>query len=144
MIVTSSRFGTLDIPDDRVIDFGPGLLGFPEGHHYFIVEIEDDEDYFWIQSVELPEIAFLCIRPWDFFPDYELDVPDDIQEQIDLYDPVDSEVFLLLTTHHEGDELVDITANLLGPIILNSRNLAARQVVLNNTEYSTRQPLVAA
>ena len=144
VIVTSTRFGTLDVPDDRVIDFGPGLLGFPEGQRYIVVEIEDDDDYFWIQSVELSEIAFLCIRPWDFFPEYELDVPDDIQEQIALHDPADSEVFLLLTTFHEDDELVDITANLLGPIVLNTSNLQARQVVLNNSEYSTREPLVAA
>ena len=144
VIVTSTRFGTLDVPDDRAIDFGPGLLGFPEGHHYVLVEIEDDEDYFWIQCVELEDVAFLCIRPWDFFPEYELDVPDDVQEQIGLHDPVDSEVFLLLTTHHEGEELIDITANLLGPIILNSSTLEARQVVLNTTEYSTREPLVAS
>lgn len=144
MIVTSTRFGNLDIPDERAIDFGPGLLGFPESQRYVLVEIEDDEDYFWIQSVELDEIAFLCIRPWDFFPDYELDVSDDVQQQIDLHDPVDSEVFLLLTTHHEDDELVDITANLLGPIILNTSNRKARQIVLNNSDYSTRTPLVAA
>ncbi len=143
MIVTSTRFGTLDIPDERAIDFGPGLLGFPESQRYVLVEIEDDEDYFWIQSVEIDDVAFLCIRPWDFFPDYELDVSDDVQEQIELHDPVDSEVFLLLTTHHEDEELVDITANLLGPIILNSSNRKARQVVLNNSEYTTREPLVA-
>lgn len=143
VIVTSTRFGSLDISEDRAIDFGPGILGFPDGQRYVLVEIEDDEDYFWIQSVEIDDVAFLCIRPWDFFPDYELDVPDDVQEQIELHDPADSEVFLLLTTHHEDDELVDITANLLGPIILNSSNRRARQVVLNNSEYSTRQPLVA-
>lgn len=143
MIVTSTRFGSLDISEDRAIDFGPGILGFPDGQRYVLVEIEDDEDYFWIQSVEIDDVAFLCIRPWDFFPDYELDVPDDVQEQIELLDPADSEVFLLLTTHHEDDELVDITANLLGPIILNSSNRRARQVVLNNSEYSTREPLVA-
>ncbi len=143
MIVTSTRFGSLDIPDERAIDFGPGILGFPDSQRYVLVEIEDDEDYFWIQSVEVDDVAFLCIRPWDFFPDYELDVSDDVQEQIELHDPVDSEVFLLLTTHHEDDELVDITANLLGPIILNSSNRKARQVVLNNSEYTTREPLVA-
>lgn len=143
MIVTSTRFGSLDIPDERAIDFGPGILGFPASQRYVLVEIEDDEDYFWIQSVEIDDVAFLCIRPWDFFPDYELDVPDDVQEQIELHDPVDSEVFLLLTTHHENDELIDITANLLGPIILNSSNRKARQVVLNNSEYTTREPLVA-
>jgi len=143
VIVTSTRFGSLDVPDERALDFGPGILGFPESQRYVLVEIEDDDDYFWIQSVEVDDVAFLCIRPWDFFPDYELDVPDDVQEQIDLHDPADSEVFLLLTTHHEGDELVDITANLLGPIILNTSNRKARQVVLNNSEYTTREPLVA-
>jgi len=93
VIVTSTRFGTLDIPDERAIDFGPGLLGFPESQRYVLVEIEDDDDYFWIQSVEIDDVSFLCIRPWDFFPDYELDVSDDVQEQIELHDPVDSEVY---------------------------------------------------
>ncbi len=143
MIVTSSRFGTIDVPDDRAFDFGPGLLGFPEGRRYIIVEIEDDEDYIWLQSVELPDVAFLAVRPWGFFPDYELDVPDDVQLEIGLEDLTDSEVFLLVTTHHDGEDLTDVTANLLGPIVFNTNSRLARQLVLDSGVYGTREPLVA-
>ena len=108
-----------------------------------IVEREDDPDYFGLQCVELPEVAFLAIQPWGFFPDYEIDVPDRVQEAIGLDDPVDSAVFLLLTTHHDGDELTGVTANLLGPVVANSRTRQARQIVLDDGTYSTRAPLVA-
>lgn len=143
MIVTSTRFGTIDVPDDKAFDLGPGLLGFPDGKRYIVIEIEDDDVYFWLQSVEIPDLAFLAIRPWEFFPDYELDVPEGAQEEIELTDPVESEVFVLLTTHHEGDDLVDITANLLGPIVVNTSNRKGRQLVLSSDEYSTREPLVS-
>jgi flagellar assembly factor FliW len=69
MRVTSSRFGEMDVRDDAPIDFGGGLLGFASSTSYVVVEIEDDDYYFWLQSVEEPEVAFLATVPWDFFPD---------------------------------------------------------------------------
>lgn len=144
MIVESTRFGPLDLPDDRIIDFGPGLLGFPESGSYCVVEIEGDADYFWFQSTDVPELAFLATRPWDFFPDYEIDVPEETLTQIGLDDPADSEVFLLLTVQREGDESTAITANLLGPVVVNTETHRARQLVLDNTRYGTREPLVSA
>ncbi len=144
MIVESTRFGSLETTPERALDFVDGLLGFPESHVYYVVEIPDEEHYFWLQSGEVPELAFLVTRPWAFFPDSEIDVPDNVQEQIGLTDPADSEVFLLLTVQRDEDgEPIDITANLLGPIVVNTKARKASQLVLDNSTYGTRQPLVA-
>jgi flagellar assembly factor FliW len=142
MRVTSSRFGEMDVRDDAPIDFGGGLLGFASSTSYVVVEIEDDDYYFWLQSVEEPEVAFLATVPWDFFPDYEIDVPDVVQEELGLDDPADSEIFLLLSVQLEGDQPVGITANLLGPIVVNKNLKRARQIVLDGARYSTQEPLV--
>jgi len=144
MKVESSRFGEMNVHDDSPIDFGDGLLGFRESQFFVVVEIEDDPYYFWLQSTDEPEVAFLLTRPWDFFPDYEIDVPDDVQTQLELDDPTDSEIFLLLTVQLDGDQPAGITANLLGPIVVNTRLKRARQIVLSGAEYSTHEPLGVA
>ena len=145
MIVESTRFGTLELTSDQAIDFGAGLLGFPDSCTYVLIELPDDDDYLWLQSVDQPELAFLVTRPWGFFPDYEIDVPDAVTAEIELDSPVDSDVFLLLTVHRtEDEEASSLTANLLGPIVINTRMRLARQVVLENETYGTREPLVKA
>lgn len=143
VIVESTRFGTLDVDDARVLDLGPGLMGVPGSARVVLVEIEDDEHYFWLQSADEPDLAFLATRPWDFFPDYELDVPDEVQNELDLHDPAECEVFVLLTVQREGDEPVGLTANLLGPIVMNAANRTGRQLVLDNSDYTTKEPLAA-
>lgn len=145
MIVESTRFGTLELTSDQAIDFGPGLLGFPASGTFVFIELPDDDHYLWLQSVDEPELAFLVTRPWEFFPDYEIDVPDAVTAEIELEDPVDSDVFLLLTVHRTNDEEPGfLTANLLGPVVVNTRRRLARQVVLDSDAYGTREPLVKA
>ena len=144
MIVPSTRFGDIEVAADQAIDFGPGILGFPDSPRFVLFEMPGEADYLWLQSTSEPDLAFLITRPWDFFPDYEIDVADELASEIGLEDPVDSEVFLLLTVDRADGEPVGLTANLLGPIVINTRTRMGRQFVLDNTEYRTREPLVAS
>ncbi len=145
MIVESTRFGTLELTSDEIIDFGPGLLGFADSRSYVLIELPDDDDYLWLHSVDEPDVAFLVVRPWGFFPDYEIDVPDATISELALDSPVDAEVFLLLTVHRSEEAQPDfLTANLLGPVVVNTRQRCGRQVVLDSSSYGTREPLVSA
>lgn len=140
--VESSRFGTFEVDEDRVLHLDTGLLGIPDSTGYVLVETED-RTYFWLQSIDEPDVAFLATTPWDFFPDYELVVGDDELDALALRRPEDAEVFLLLTVHRDGDQVRDITANLLGPVVVNTTTRRARQLVLDRSSYSTQASLVA-
>lgn len=142
--VESSRFGTFEVDDERVVHIDAGLLGIPGSTGYVLVESGDeDSTYFWLQSVDEPDVAFLATTPWRFFPDYELVVGDDELASLALDRPEDAEVFLLLTVHRDGDQVRDITANLLGPVVVNTATRRARQLVLDRSAYTTRASLVA-
>lgn len=144
VLVTSSRFGRFEVDDDRVLHVPGGLLGIPSSTGYVLVETdEDDSPYFWLQSVDEPDVAFLATTPWSFFPDYELVIADDELEALALRQPEDAEVFLLLTVHRDGEQVSDITANLLGPVVVNTTTRGARQLVLERNDYTTRMSLVA-
>ncbi len=108
-----------------------------------VIEVEDSP-YIWLQSVDESDVAFLATSPFLFFPDYDLVLGDEEQLALDLEDPSQVEVLALLTVHRSsGDTLEQITANLLGPIIINTESRQALQLVLDNPTYSTREPLVA-
>lgn len=144
VLVTSTRFGRFEVDDERVLHVPGGLLGLPSSTGYVLVETgDDDSPYFWLQSVDESEVAFLATTPWSFFPDYELIIDDDELEALALRQPEDAEVFLLLTVHRDGEQVSDITANLLGPVVVNTATRRARQLVLDRSDYTTRMSLVA-
>ncbi len=142
MQIATSRFGMLDAPEEQLVEIEGGLLGFPDASRYVRVPVVDTEGWLWLQSVDDPELAFLAISAFRFFPDYDVDLSDADAAAIGLTDPTEAEVFALVTVTRSADGTVEgITANLLGPIVVNSRAALARQVVLADSPYSTREPV---
>ncbi|HVV35373.1 MAG TPA: flagellar assembly protein FliW [Acidimicrobiales bacterium] len=140
MRVTTERFGDLDVAADRVLSFPDGLPGFADAHGFVLVDVQDNEAFFWLQSTEDPGLAFLCAIPWLFFPEYAPEVPDDDQTALELETAEDAMVLTILTVHREESY---VTANLLGPVVVNQRTRVGRQVVLFGDDYPVQAPLVA-
>ncbi len=74
MIIDSSRFGEVEIADDAVLTFPDGLIGLP-GTRYVLLPHSSESPFYWLHSVEHPEIAVPVTSPWLFFADYEVRVP---------------------------------------------------------------------
>ncbi len=81
------------------------------------------------------------LGPDVFFPDYEVEIDDATAQQIELSDPADALVLVIVSL---GERAQDATANLLGPIVVNIRNNSGVQAVLSETSHGTRVPLMAA
>jgi flagellar assembly factor FliW len=139
--VSSTRLGDLEIDSSTVLTFPEGLVGFGDARRFAVVDTHDSGVYYWLQSLDDPQLAFLSVTPWPFFPDYEPVVPDADREALDLSDPGDAVVFCLLTVDRDSEL---ITANLLGPLVVNTKNRVGRQVVLDQGNHPTRAPLVSA
>lgn len=139
VMIDSEHLGTVEVDDAAVVEFPAGIIGFPDQRRYAIVAADDSGLYSWLQSLDEPGLAFLALVPAPFFPDYAPVVPDEDCLSIGLADPADAQLLCLVTV---GEDLV--TANLLGPIVLNVRTRLARQVVLTDSRLSTKVPVVAS
>jgi flagellar assembly factor FliW len=139
VIIQSDQLGSVDIDESKVLSFAEGLLGFPDISRFAVVDAGDDGTYFWLQAVDDPQLAFLVAVPWAFFPDYAPVLSDADQHALALTDADDATLFCLLTITDDG-----VTANLLGPLVVNTATRQGRQVVLGDSDYSTRTALAAA
>ena len=117
--------------------FPNGLLGFPSYTRYALIQTGQENYFFWLQSVDEPNLAFVVTDPTIFFRDYQVPVREETAQELQLADPSHLQTFVIC--NKVGDWL---TGNLLGPLVVNAQNRLAQQVVLTEKKWTTRQPLL--
>ena len=137
MEIETTRFGVLEVDEQRILQFPRGLLGFPDYTRYALIQTGEENYFFWLQCVDDPNLAFVVTDPTIFFKDYEAPIKDETMADLKLADPRFAQVFVICNKVGEW-----LTGNLLGPIIVNAANCLAQQVVLTEKKWTTRQPLL--
>jgi len=137
MVLRTRNLGEIQVNEDAIICVPDGILGFEDLKHYIFVEVEEFYPFMWLLSVEDPEIGFAVSDPHYFFgAPYEVMLSDVDRSVLDLRTGDDISVFVIVSI---ADGARRITANLKGPIVLNTRNRLAKQVVVYSPSYSVRQ-----
>ena len=137
MIVETSRFGTVEVDQERIITFQRGILGFPKYKSFVLIQPEPDSTFYWMQSIETPDLAFVVTDPLLFVPDYQVPLREETRQDIGLADL--SEASVLVIVNKVGDSL---TANLQGPLVIHATTRIAAQVVISEKKYQTRHPIL--
>ena len=139
MMVDSFRFGQLDVPEDKIITLKRPILGFEHLCRFCLVHRPELEPFWWLQSVDDRNIAFLVVNPRLFFSDYHIEVnPREIAElEINHLDAVETYVIVTIP-----DDPEQISVNLQGPILINTENGFAKQLVLVNSDYQVQHFLM--
>ena len=137
MQVKTTRFGVVEIADDKVINFPQGLLGFPEHTRYCLLEPGEDACFFWLQSIDEPALAFVVTDPALFFKEYEVPVRAEQAQSLSIDNVEDAQIFVIV--NKVGQVL---TANLQGPLLVNTLNLTGQQLVLADKRWTTRHTMM--
>lgn len=135
MKVQTSRFGEIELPDETVIRFPEGVVGFEDAKNWVMFDCGDEGLFKWLQSCDRPDVAFVICDASVILPQYQIMIGEKERALLDLDDLSDGVVCLILTI---PDDPREATANLLGPIVMNSEKRLGMQIVLVNPEYSTR------
>lgn len=116
--------------------FPKGLPGFDQLREFSLQE--HNEVFSLLSAVDQPEISFITVNPFDFITDYEFALSDDTMADIEVTNRDQVAVRCIVTWHSER---MNTTINLLAPIIFNVVNCKAKQIVLQNTSYTTKHHL---
>lgn len=137
MQVRTTRFGNVEIAEDRVISFPKGLLGFGEYRKYCLLEPAEDSAFFWLQSIDDPALAFVVTDPSLFVPDYSVPIRSEQMGDLGLSRLEDAQVFVIV---NKVDQT--LTGNLQGPLVINTLSRSGEQFVLAEKRWTTRHPLI--
>jgi len=141
MKVNTSRFGTLDIADNEIIRFPDGLYGFENETEFtflpFNPNVESPME--WMQSLKSSHLAFVITDPYLYLQDYKLKLSEDDKKRVHLKS---EEPFLTRTIVTIPENYLEMTTNLIAPLIINKDKGFAKQFVLTSMDYDTRHYLL--
>ncbi len=131
----TSRFGEIAFEEKDMLFLPKGILGFSQLSKYVIIERNEYDPFKWLQSVEDSSIAFAIVNPVLFFPSFKLEVNEKELEELNFEQMKELITYVVVTVPSDPSQ---ISANLLGPLVINSKKRIAKQVVMPNSPYTTK------
>lgn len=133
-----TKLGSVKIDTEKIIEFEYGIPGFENLRKFALLQPESSFPIMWLVSLEDKQVAFPVISPQLIRSDYEIILPKDISEYLQLEKPEDAAAVCILTIPQNKE---DITINLAAPIIISLNNNKGIQLLIENTEYKIRHYL---
>lgn len=137
--ITLRDGGAAEVPEKHILRFPDGLFGFPGMENYAIAPYAEDSPFLWLQSIDEPRLAFLVIDPRFFAPDYVPVIAADELNTVSLKS-VEEGIVLTIVVIPEDPKLM--TANLMGPLIINPKLRIGRQAISQSPQHLIRHRIL--
>jgi len=138
--IETSRFGTLTVDEQEVLSLPEGMIGFPGLTRFILFRHKEGAPFLWLQSLEAGDLAFVLMDPLLLAPEYELNINPEDTVSLGIETPnCDIQAWAVVNIGRQ--EALEITANLLAPLVVNPRTKLAKQIVLLGSPYAIRHPV---
>ena len=121
------------------IRFKKGIPGLEGLKNFKILDLEDNEQFKILQSMEEENVSFVVANPFEIYKEYVIDLNDEIIKELEIKNSEDVLVLSIITL---GETLEKSTLNLKAPLIMNIKNNLGRQLILQSEKYETKHPLM--
>ncbi len=136
MKIETRKFGEVEIDEKKILSMPEGLPGFSGFEQFVVLEDPKSVPFCWFQSIQDPNLALIIMSPYVFEPNYEIDLKTCISSMgWNSIETKELQTFVVINISGEEKDR-KITANLIGPIIINPEKKEAVQVVISNSKYS--------
>ena len=138
MLVQTTRFGAVEVDPSRLLDFPAGLLGFSRSRRFALLQPDDRGVFFWLQSVDAADVAFVVTDPCLWVPDFTVTLRREQMAELGLAEGQVPQLLVIVNRRDHG-----ITANMQGPLVIHPLARVGMQVVLADRRWTTRHELVS-
>jgi flagellar assembly factor FliW len=137
--IATKAYGLIDVDDRQKITFPQGLFGFEKLKDYLLLDAER-QPFYWLQSMDEEDVAFVLVNPFLFRPDYEVNISNEELDGIGIRSPEKALIFSIVTIPQDGSPM---TANLQGPIVINRDSRMGKQAILTDDRWKTKHDIMA-
>lgn len=135
MKINTARYGEIEIDPARIISVNDGIIGFPNYRRYIFLPFLEGSPFELFQALDQPDLAFVVMNPFVFKADYQFDLGDQDIADLQVAGKEEIQIRVIVTIPHDPREM---TANLQAPLIINEPRLLAKQIILHDSEYTTK------
>ncbi len=134
--INTKYFGELSYEKEDCILFPDGLFGFEQETEFLLLPfIQDEGSLFCLQSVNTDSLAFVVINPFAFVPDYNPILSQEDLLGIKAESNADVCFYVICVMR---DTIETSSANLKCPVIINPLAHLAKQIILEDSNYTFR------
>ena len=151
MKIRTKFFGEIDIKDEQIILFPYGIYGFEDFNRFVLLhdvdyEEENETVFRFLQCADDEHLCFTVINPEYIVPGYAPKLPENYIRKLGSFGSDDLAYLVIAVI---GENLAESTANMQGPIVVNSKNMLGSQVILEasepeNAEYKIKHKIFAS
>ena len=138
--VVTSRFGTIEVPEERVFFFPRGLIGFEHLKRYARLDSTKGPSVQWLQAMDDPETAFLVSDPTTYLPSFELKIRESDASRA-LNQSIDLQGLETLTILHVDRDNRSLHVHVQAPLLLDPESRKGVQVVTDAEKATVSIPL---
>ncbi|HHW60453.1 MAG TPA: flagellar assembly protein FliW [Syntrophomonadaceae bacterium] len=139
MQIQTAVFGEISISEADVIHFPEGLPAFEEEKEFILIPLDEESPFFYLQSAQTPDVCLLTADPFIFFPSFQVELPEEILEQLEI--DKEKPPLIVLTVLTVPEDFKKASANLMAPLIINIEKKIGLQFIPVKTDYKTKHPL---
>ncbi len=140
MKINTRYFGEVEINPKEAISFSEGLFGFEAEKEFVLIPFDGEDSIYCLQSLINPQLAFIVLNPFQLLPLYAPKLSN--SELSDLNATSSTELFYYVISVLR-EPFQNTTVNLKCPIALNPEAKKAKQIILENENYSMRETIIS-
>lgn len=139
MEINAKYFGQVSYDKNEAIHIINGLIGFEAYTEYLPIPFHEDNDsLISLQSLEDETLSFILMNPFGILADYSPSLSDEELKELDAEASEDLSYYVVCVMR---DSVAESTVNLKAPLVVNARTRQARQIILDQSEYTFRHVL---
>ena len=125
---------------NRSFTFESGFPGFPGLRKFRLEWDESLAPLEWLVSVEDPDVRFIVVNPMFFKPDYAPRLTKEHIKSLGVSKKDDLRILVIVTLHRNFEKS---TANLASPLMFNTSEYKAVQLLFDDGIYSHNEQIFA-
>ena len=135
MLIESPVLGSVEVSEEKIIEFPQGLPGFEQCTRFVMVHDESGETgLHLLQSLDDPTLVLSVLGPERLGISYEFELLPEEVELLQLGKPEDATVAVIV--RREENETVSpadtgMRANFMGPLVINGETRKGLQKIIN-------------
>lgn len=132
-------FENLVYTKEDIIRFPDGLPGFESCREFVLARVPEHEPFAWLLNVADNSLRFAVIDPLIVRSDYDPKVSKSQLNPLGLQTPDDLMLLVIITLK---PNLLESTANFVGPLFINKKKMVGRQIVIDSDKWSVQEPVI--